>query len=107
MYPHHLPFPQVPRAMPRSQLNALVVILERVLHDAEQRVGLVLVDAHVVAHGEDDLAEFLFGPVFVVLLVLVQGDGDVDAGFGGPGLGWMLVRSLLRRVCGLDCKETE
>jgi hypothetical protein len=86
MSPHHLPRRQLVCPMPRRQLNTLLVILQRLLDDLEQRVRLILIDADVVAHGEDNLADLLLLAAFVVLLVFVEADGDVDAGFGGPGL---------------------
>ena len=87
MRPHHLPRRQLVRPVPRLQIDALGVVLERLFYELEERVGLALVDAHVVADGEDDFADLLLFAVFVVLFVFVETDGDVDAGFGGPGLG--------------------
>jgi hypothetical protein len=86
MRPHHLPLTQLIHTMPRCQLDALLVVLQRLLDNLEQRICLVLVDAHVIADGEDDFANLFFLAVFVVLFVLIEADGDVDAGFGGPGL---------------------
>jgi hypothetical protein len=71
--------------MPRLKVDALVVVLERRLDSLEERFGLVLVDAYIVADREDDFADLLLLAVFVVLLVFVERNGDVDAGFGGPG----------------------
>jgi hypothetical protein len=71
--------------MPRLEVDALVVVLERRLDSLEERFGLVLVDAYIVADREDDFADLLLLAVFVVLLVFVERNGDVDAGFGGPG----------------------
>jgi hypothetical protein len=83
--PHHLPRRQLIRTMPRLEVDALVVVLERRLDSLEERFGLVLVDAYIVADREDDFADLLLLAVFVVLLVFVERDGDVDAGFSGPG----------------------
>ena len=85
MRPHHLPRRQLIRTVPRLEINSLLVVFQRLLDGLEERVGLVLVDTDVVADGEDDFADLLLLAVFVVLLVLVERDGDVDAGFGGPG----------------------
>jgi hypothetical protein len=45
-----------------------------------------LVDTHVVADGKDDFADFLFFAVLVVLFVLIEADGDIDACFSSPSL---------------------
>lgn len=47
---------------------------------------MVLVNAYVIADGEDNLAYLFLGAVLVVLFVFVQANGDVDASFGRPGL---------------------
>lgn len=70
--------------MPRNEVDSLIVILECFLHCLEQRVGLVLIDTHIIADGQDNLADFFLGAVGVMVLVFVEADGDVDAGFGGP-----------------------
>jgi len=89
--PHHLPVAQLIGAMPGCQLNALLVVLQRFLDGLEERVGLVLVNAHIVADREDDFANLLLLAVFVVLLVFVETNRDVDARFSGPGLEETLV----------------
>ncbi len=71
--------------MPRLEINALFVILQCLLDCLEQGLGLILIDPYVVADSQDDFADLLLVAVLVVLLVLVERDGDVDAGFGGPG----------------------
>lgn len=45
---------------------------------------MILIDAYVVADGQDDFANLLLLTIFVMLFVFVERDGDVDAGFGGP-----------------------
>lgn len=82
--PHHLPLTELVRPMPRNEVDSLIVILECFLHCLEQRVGLVLIDTHIIADGQDNLADFFLGAVGVMVLVFVEADGDVDAGFGGP-----------------------
>jgi hypothetical protein len=72
--------------MPGNQFNALLVVLKRFLDHFKQRVSLILVDTHVVADGEDDFANFLFFAVLVVLFVLIEADGDIDACFSSPSL---------------------
>jgi hypothetical protein len=72
--------------MPGNQFNALLVVLKRFLDHFKQRVSLILVDTHVVADGEDDFADFLFFAVLVVLFVLIEADGDIDACFSSPSL---------------------
>jgi hypothetical protein len=82
--------------MPGRQLNALLVILQRFLDGLEERVGLVLVNTDIVSDREDDFANLLLLAIFVVLLVFVETDGDVDAGFSGPGLERTLVYGRVR-----------
>jgi hypothetical protein len=59
---------------------------------------LILVYAYVVSDCEDEFTYLFFLAIFVVLFVFVQRDGDVYAGFGGPGgvygepVCWVLVR---------------
>jgi hypothetical protein len=86
MSPHHLSRRQLIRTMPRRELNAFLVILQRLLNNFEQRIGLVLIDAHIVANREDDFTNLLLLAIFVVLFVFVEADGDVDASFSCPGL---------------------
>jgi hypothetical protein len=83
--PHHLSRRQLIRTVPWLEINSLVIILERLLDRLEQRVRLVLINTHVITNRQDDLTDLLLFAVFVVFLVLVEGDGNVDACFGGPG----------------------
>jgi hypothetical protein len=110
MRPHHLPRRQLIRPVPRYQVDALLVVLERLLDHLKQRVCLVLVDAHVVTHGENDLADLFLFAVLVVLLIFVEADGDVDACFSGPCL-WELLVCVggYREECthGVDCEPIE
>jgi hypothetical protein len=73
------------RTMPGLQINTLIIMLERLLDYFEQRVGLCVVNAHIVPNGQDNLAQLFLFAVLVLFLVFVEADGDVDAGFGGPG----------------------
>lgn len=85
MCPDHLPGRQLIGPMPRDKLDTLIVILQCVLDDVEQRVCLGLVDTYVISDDENDFPDFFLLAVAVVLFVFVEGDGHVDAGYGGPG----------------------
>jgi hypothetical protein len=71
--------------MPRLEINTLFILLQRLLDRLEQRVRLILIDTYVIADGQDDFANLLLLTVLVMLFVFVERDGNVDAGFGGPG----------------------
>jgi hypothetical protein len=70
--------------MPRLEINAIFVVLQCFLDCLEQGLGLILINPYVVADSQDDFADLLLLAVLAVLLVLVERDGNVDAGFGGP-----------------------
>lgn len=72
MLPNHLPRRQLIRPMPRLEINAFFVILNRVLDKLEERIRLILINAYVVADNEHDFPDLLFAAVLVVLLVLVD-----------------------------------
>ena len=85
MRPDHLPRRQLISPMPGDKIDALIVILQCVLDDGKQRVGLGLVDAYVISDDENDFPDFFLLAVAVMLFVFVEGNGHVDARLGGPG----------------------
>lgn len=72
MLPNHLPRRQLIGPVPGLEIDALFVILNRVLDKLEERIRLILINAYVVADNKYDFPDLLFTAVLVVFLVLVD-----------------------------------